>query len=314
MDSLTRNFSLFLLSLFMTFPVAAQEQPAQPAEQTQTASPSMSDEEVTIMRDDFAGKYNISTLENLSKLYWRLGAFDFEDDAAISNFIKINDCKIYAEYINDDLEWKEILRAMKDHLRKHYNSYPLNYQFVLELHLGRYDSERRAFPLVDKTGFKDAKRIGVDSIDHTQDVCYDSSPIKDYPKSMVVILDKPFTLDEIKLDEHVAQAYILRKKSEFSALNEEQRIKSYERPAYLRLRITFSQYHGNMKGDDSQITALVYGKIEGYEIFEDSDQKRIMVSVDMSDQAASKEETPVNAETQPGTMTMPQPQSGVTSP
>lgn len=300
MDSHMRIFSLFSMGMILTcgfasgafaqgeqsIPVQAQAAQAQP-EMSQPLPPE--DEEVTILKDEYAGKYNTSTLENLSKVYWRLGAFDFDDDMAVGNFLKINDCKIFTEYINDDLEWKEIVSVMKKHLEEHKDTFPLNFQFVLELHLGRYDPVLGGFPIVDRTGFKDAKRIEVDSMDTRKDICFDSNPIKDYPKSLVVLLPESFTFDFLKLDEHVAQAYILRKKSEFSQLDEDIRNSRYERDAYLRLRITFSQYHGNLRGEQNNIMAILYGKIDGYEIFEDAKQKRLMLSVDMSKKDAAAE-------------------------
>ena len=292
MDSLSRILCLSFLTFVLgsvpapasaqgelVVPNASQPSPA-PVENGPSLSMPPEDGEVTILRDNYAGKYNLSTLENLSKLYWRLGAFDFEDDTAVGNFLKINDCKIFTEYLNDDLEWKQIVGVMKDHLKKNSATFPLNYQFVLQLHLGRYDAEKGGFPLVDRTAFIDSKRIEVDSIDHNQEICFDAAPIKDYPKSVVILLPQPFTLDFIRLDEHVAQAYILRKKSEYSKLDEERRVKAYERDAYLRLRVTFSQYHGNLRGETGEPMSILFGTIDGYEVFEDSGQKRLMLSVD----------------------------------
>lgn len=297
MDSPTRFLSVFLLIVLLAtggapsvmaqddlvMPNASQPQPAEPKEAPNLSLPP-DDGEVTILRDNFAGKYNLSTLENLSKLYWRLGAFDFDDDMAVGNYLKINDCKIFTEYLNDDLEWAEIVKVMKGHLKKESSTFPLNYQFLLELHLGRYDPEQKGFPLVDRTGFTDAKRIEVDSIDFNKEVCYDPGTIKDYPKSVIILLPRPFTLDLLKVDEHVAQAYILRKKSEYSKLSDEQKVRAYERDAYLRLRVTFSQYHGNFRGEGNQTMAILFGTIDGYEIFEDSGQKRLMLSVDLKEQ------------------------------
>lgn len=242
--------------------------------------------EVTILRDDFAGKYNTSTLENLSQLYWRLGAFDLEDTEAIANYLKINECKLYTEYINDDLEWKEILNTMKKHIEMKRNTFPLNFQFVLELHLGRYDPAQGGFPIIDKTGFKNAKRVEVNSVDSRRSICFDVNPVKDYPKNLIILLPKPFTLDFLKLDEHVAQAYILRKKSEYSNMSDDMRLRRYERDAYLRLRVTFSQYHGNLRGVENLPMSILFGTVDGYEIFEDVNQKRLMLSVNM-DQASN---------------------------
>lgn len=293
MDSFLRVTALLVLLAILPFaPARAQgEHSVPPATNPPSAQapaqslPPEPDTEVTILRDEYAGKYNSSTLDNLAKMYWRLGAFDMEDGEAVGNFIKINECKLYAEYVNDDLEWKEIVKTMTKHIEKNKEAYPLNFQFVLQLHLGRYDPALGGFTIVDKTGFKNAKRIEVDSIDNAREVCYDQNPIKDYPKSLIILLPKPFTLDFVKLDEHVAQAYILRKKSEFSQLSDSQRLQQYERDAYLRLRITFSQYHGNLRAENGRPMAILYGKIDGYDIFEDAKQKRLMLSVDLTQQA-----------------------------
>ncbi|PZO87551.1 MAG: hypothetical protein DI626_03745 [Micavibrio aeruginosavorus] len=281
--------------------VAAQPQAEQ---QTPYSMPPKDDSEVTILRDNYSGKYQSATLENLSKLYWRLGAFDLDDNVAVSNFIKINDCKIYTEYLNDDLEWKEIVNVMKGHITKIRESYPLNYQFVIQINLGRYDPALGGFPLVNRTGFTDAKRIEVSSIDRNKSVCFDESPVQDYPKSVIILLPEAFTMNFIKLDEHVAQAYILRKKAEFNALDEAVRNRSYERDAYIRLRVTFSQYNGNLRGDNNQIMSIMYGKIDGYEIFEDASQKRLMVSVDLnSDKTARAPQMSVPSPSFTGTVT-----------
>lgn len=287
-DSFSRLF--LALSVLLVLPFAqAQAQveqsvpvPAEAAPQAaeQQSLPPEPDMDVTILRDDFAGKYNPSSLENLAKLYWRLGAFDIEDAEAIGNYLKINECSLYAEYINDDLEWRQIIASMGEHLSKTRNTFPLSFQFVLPLHLGRYDPALGGFPLVDKTGFKDAKRIEVDSIDRDKEICHSRSAVRDYPQSLMLILHEPYTFDFVKLDEHVAQAYILRKKSEYSALPEAVRVKQYEREAYLRLRVTFSQYNGNMRGEQGRLMAILHGRIDGYEIFEDFTQKRLMLSVD----------------------------------
>jgi len=291
MDSFFRTLRVLVILALMPFGMAqAQDNMPRVSQPAPTIGNQMApvqsmppdNEEITILKDEYAGKYNISTLENLSKLYWRLGAFDMEDDMAVTNYIKINDCKIYSEYLNDDMEWNKILVVMKDYIKKNLHTFPLNYQFVLPLHLGRYDPERGGFPLIDKTGFLDVKRIEVDSIDYSRDICFDSHAIKDYPKSMTILLPEPFTLDFIKLDEHVAQAYILRKKSDYAKLSDQARLAQYEREAYLRLRVTFSQYHGNIRGEGLSTMSILYGKIDGYEIFEDSNQTRMMLSVNMN--------------------------------
>lgn len=284
-------FAVMTLLGFSSLSVAQNQTPAPgtaaPIREPNLSMPPMQDSEVTILRDNYSGKYNLSTIENLSKLYWRLGAFDLEDDTAIANFLRINECSMYSEYLNDDLEWQQILKTMREHLAKNKDTYPLNYQFVLPLHLGRYDPVQQGFPLVDHTGFEDSKRIEVQSNDQEKEICHSKSATPDYPLGIVILLPQPFTMNFVKLDEHVAQAFILRKKADYLKLDEGQRLKSHEREAFLRLRVTFSQYNGNLRGTDNQIMAILFGQIDGYEIFEDYAQKRLMLSVDLKNQQTS---------------------------
>lgn len=295
LDSFSRIFTVFCLLLVLptaaawaqgeqSIPLAAKND----ADKVNQSLPPEPDTDITILRDDFAGKYHPSTLENLSKMYWRLGTYDMEDTEAVANYIKIAECKLYTEYVNDDMEWKEMVETMRQHIEKSRHSYPLNFQFVLQLRLGRYDPERGGFPIGDKTGFRNAKRIEVDSIDKKNSICYDNHPVKDYPTQLIILLSNPFSLDFLKLDEHVAQAYILRKKSEYSNMPDQERVRRYEREAYLRLRVTFSQYHGNVPKSGGQPMAILQGNIDGYEIFEDAEQKRLMLSVNLEDQKATK--------------------------
>lgn len=305
LDSLTHFALVFTIAVLAASGVNAQEQGFEQPMITPTASPmpkeapavreleqslpnaGLDKSEVTILRDNYAGQYNTATLENLSKMYWRLGAFDMQDDLAIGNYVKITDCKIYTNFVNDDLEWSKIVNTVRAQLEQTRGAFPLNFQFLIELHLGRYDPDLGGFPLTDKTGFSEAKRIEVDSIDARKEICYDPKAILDYPKSIFILLPTPFTLDFIKLDEHVAQAYILRKKSEYSRLPEELRVKRYERDAYLRLRVSFSQYNGNLQGPEKALMGILFGTIDGYEIFEDSTEKRLMLSVDLSQNQSS---------------------------
>ncbi len=298
-----RTLIPFLLSLVLLFPVyapQAQDVPVQPLQRNDSSSATVApiqqslppeeadskmdirDPEVTIMRDEYAGQYHLSTLENLSRLYWRLGVFDLNDTEAVANFLKINECKIYTDYLKDDLEWKNIMVVMQDYIKKNKDMFSLNFQFVLPLELGTFDAGVGGFPIVNKTSFKGVNRIQLDSLNYNRDICFDNRPIKDYPKSVMLLLDKPFTLDLIKLDEHVAQAFILRKKAEYDKLPEEMRVRNYQRSAYLRLRVSFSQYNGNLGGFAGQdLMAVLYGKIDGYEIFEDRELRRLMTSVSL---------------------------------
>ena len=269
------NFLCAVIFLFLPFSgLNAQEFKQTPMpKKTQQIAPEISvpqdiKDEMTIIRDDYAGQYNFSNLENLSKLYWRLGAFDSQDEKSIENYIKINDCKIFENFSTDDFEWKKIITSMKSYLSTQNQNFSLKYQFLISLNLGKYDGDQGGFPLINNTGFQNSRLINVQSSDFSQTVCKDNSINRNYPKSVIILLPKPFNLTFLKVDEHIAQAYILKNK------------KNDERTASLRLRISFNDYLGNMRGENNSVFSVLNGHVDGYEIFEDSTQRNLLLSVD----------------------------------
>lgn len=304
------NLFFILLTSVLCF-VAADLSHAQSPQQTpapsQVKTPNLNQsipddiaQEMTVMKDNYAGMYNVSNLENLSKLYWRLGAFDTDDESSIESYIKINDCKIFKSFYGDDIEWKKIVHSMKGYLEKERNNFPLNYQFTLELNLGKYNMERGGFEVVNNTGFSNSKIIHVKSIHNRNSECTDKEMPKSYPKSVIILLEKPLTMDFVKLDEHVAQAFILRKKDD------------PRRRAYLRLRVNFTQYAGNLSGSYGEIYAVMNGRVDGYEIFEDDSQRSLLVSENSEDDltqtfASSQTSSPARTRTQQIQESLPAP-------
>ena len=232
--------------------------------------PDGTDAEMTIVRDNYAGAYNQSNIENLSKLYWRLGVFDTADTKAIENFIKINDCKVYQDYYNNEIEWRKIVSSMKSFIEKNRQSFPTNIQFTLQLNIGKYDVEKGGFEITNNTNFNKSKIINVKSNVPSKTACIDKSVTETYPQNALIKLKAPLDLSFIHVDEHVAQAFIIKKKNDPA------------RNAYLRLRVTFDQYDGNLRGEESQLFAVMNGTIDGYEVFEDSELRSVLYSQDLN--------------------------------
>lgn len=232
--------------------------------------PDGADSEMTIVRDNYAGAYNQSDIENLSKLYWRLGVYDAADTKAIENFIKINNCQVYQDYYNNEIEWRKIVSSMKTYLEKNRSSFPTNIQFTLQLNIGKYDVEKGGFEIINKTGFNKSKIINVKSSIVSKTACIDKSVLETYPQNALIKLKAPLDLNFIHVDEHVAQAFIIKKKNDPA------------RNAYLRLRVTFNQYDGNLRGEEGQLFSVMDGTIDGYDVFEDSELRSVLYSQDLN--------------------------------
>jgi len=151
---------------------------------------------------------------------------------------------------------------------------------TVPIDLGRYDQMRKGFPLINKTAFKDLRRVEIGGNSYSESICGNNGVIEHYPRNLILILNKPFTFDFVGLDEHIAQAYIIRQKYEQTLRPRELKNKEYDRLAYARIRITFSEYQGETKGRDNFPLGIMFGKLEGIDIFEDPVEKRLLASFD----------------------------------
>lgn len=248
--------------------------------------PEKTDADVTVMEDPFATQFVKGTPANLSKLYWRLRVFDLDDDRAVDNYMLINECDLYQRFVNDDFEWAKIRNAAREVLKKERDKYNNKFEFILPVRLGRYDTERGGFYLVDGTSFEKIRRMEITGNSLSRDICGKTGEIKDYPRNLMLILKQPFSYDFAKVDEHVAQAYIIRKQKEVLDLEYDMRQNRYNRIAYVRLRTSLDQYQGNVKGQDNSILSILHGTLEGVDLFEDPYGKMLLSTLDYTQEGA----------------------------
>ena len=234
--------------------------------------------EVTIMEDEYAGMYAEPSLENISKLYWKKNVLKEENDDAIDNFLRINECDIYEKFFEDDFEWQRIRDAAREMLKESKADFSYKFKMLVPIDLGRYDMLRKGFPLINKTAFKDLRRIEIGGNSNASEVCGKEGIIDYYPRNLILILNKPFSYEFVELDEHVAQAYIIRQKYDPIKRPRELQNKHFDRLAFARVRITFSEYQGITRGSDNFPLAIMFGKLDGIDIFEDADEKRLLTS------------------------------------
>ncbi len=118
-------FLLPLAALLFISPVLAQEPdeavpaiaPSMPEANNNAVAEDLQAGEVTVMKDDYAGaNYATPNMQNLSKLYWRLGVFNPDDKKIIDNYLIINECDVYRNFYRDDFEWANVRDATRDML------------------------------------------------------------------------------------------------------------------------------------------------------------------------------------------------------
>lgn len=239
--------------------------------------------DATVVEDKNADVFLKSTPVNLAKLYWRLGVFDSGDNRAVDNFMLITECDVYQNNINNDFEWKTVREAAKTSLEIRRKTFPTKFEFLIPIELGDYDEERGGFPLLEQYAYNNVQRMEVVGNSIQDDICGTSGEIKDYPRNIMMILDKPFTYNFAKVDEHVAQAYILRLQKRVLKEDIDVRQKRYRRPAHVRLRVDFSEYQGSIRGQNGVLLAIMRAELKGIDLFEDGREVMLLSSSDGSE-------------------------------
>lgn len=234
--------------------------------------------ESTVIKDKYAGQYQKSTVKNLSKLYWLKGILDLENDQAIDSFILINECDYYRKHIKDDFKWEKVRDAARRMILENVDSYSDKYKIIIPIDLGRYDPDRKGFPLVNETAFKELSRVQVGGNDDP--VCGLRWNIPYHPKNAHLILNKPFDYDFMEMDEHLAQAYILRNNKHKPKRPKEIQTLEYNRLAFARIRLRFMEYQEEKKQVNRTLVSVWFGKIDGIDIFENADETGLLSSVD----------------------------------
>lgn len=281
-------FLLPLAALLFISPVMAQEPdeavpaiaPSMPEANNHAVAEDLQAGEVTVMKDDYAGaNYATPNMQNLSKLYWRLGVFNPDDKKIIDNYLIINECDVYRNFYRDDFEWANVRDATRDMLMEKSAGFTNQFKILVPIDLGRYDMERGGFDVVNNTAFINSRRIQVTGTATTYGGCDQKGDLAGYPSNVVMILNKPFTFDFVKVDEHVAQAFLLRKRYNATPVPRELRNKGFQRLAFARMRVTFVRYQGTNDLNGGVKQAIIYGRLDGIDVFEDLKEEMLLTSI-----------------------------------
>lgn len=239
--------------------------------------------EATTIEDMHANEYIKANYKNLSKLYWKKDMFELDDDRAIDQYMMINECEITRDNIKDEFEWLEVQKAARELLKNERSTFSDKFQILLPIDLGTYDMDKKGFPLINDTAYEALRRIEVGG-NYVDEVCGYKGLTKNYPANIMLVLKRPFTFDFVSLDEHIAQAFILRRKYQKPKRPKELEGEYFNRLAFMRIRFEVESYQGKTVTPDRETLAVMVGKIHGVEIFEDAEQTRLLTSVDYTDQ------------------------------
>jgi len=229
--------------------------------------------------------YETPTSAALGHLFWAVNMYKLEDDAAVDEFMRVNECDIYKSFNTDEVEWRSIRDATREFLRENKEDFPTRFEFVLPLMLVDYDEKRRAFEI--KKNFKinslrrfelfasDARTVKRCSREHRLDI--------GYHRGLVLEFSRPFSLTHVPMEQEKAYAYIKRKlnymKKNYTERMQSKTLMYNLRTAFLILKVKIFTY-GKSLGTNTMDIPIVQmmGVLEGYEIYEDRSKENLFYS------------------------------------
>ncbi|MCK5385133.1 MAG: DUF4852 domain-containing protein [Alphaproteobacteria bacterium] len=226
--------------------------------------------------------YEEPTVKTFSYMFWALGLYRLEDDKAIDEYMRINECEIYKNYSSGELEWKKIKDATREFIRENKEDFPTRFEFVMHLKLASYDEERQAFEVQDEFKIESLRRFEFYAKDFTLAPCSADHKIgKGYPRTIVLEFSRPFNLVHVPMHHNIAVDYMNRKLDafydRFGETSNRTRTKMLSfRDAYLVLKVKVFSY-GKMLGTNKYgyNSVQMMGVLEGFEIFETKDKERL---------------------------------------
>ncbi|MFP4098478.1 MAG: DUF4852 domain-containing protein [Alphaproteobacteria bacterium] len=228
--------------------------------------------------------YEPSLMETFSYLFWAVGLYEYDNDWAIDEFMRINECEIYTNFSADDIEWQQIRDATRTFLKNNNKDFPTRFKFTVNIKLGDYDQKRQAFRIQDDHILKNMRRFEFMAKDAYAEPCSRDSRVHNgYPRALVLELSRPLTLEHVPAEEKQAFNYI-KNISEYirRRYDPERRSRALAdslRNAYLVMKVKIFT-HGQFLGLNHQKmpTVQMMGILEGFEVYEDMAMERLIFS------------------------------------
>lgn len=220
--------------------------------------------------------YVPANFQNLSKLYWAMGKMDIAKDANIDNFLLINECPLFKQYYNNDIEWAELRRATREKIMRDMPTYPRKFEVMLPIYLGEYDTQTQSFAIRPESDYTNVQRLEVAPNAQYQRICDRAGDVPEYPRNIIVTLSRPFSLQKVPVPEELAKLYIEETRIKFETLPAKFRSEKYRRIAYLRLRITASQYKETIIVEARFLRAVFFARWDGFEIYADPYKEKLL--------------------------------------
>jgi hypothetical protein len=113
-------------------------------------------------------------------------------------------------------------------------------------------------------------------------ICRTMNEWKSYPKNIILVLIRPFTLKSFPASPELADLYINQTAAGYSRIPLQEGFAMYQRIAFLRLKVHIIQYLETIMFR-TRWRAVVVGQLDGYEIYADHEKFKLLYAQSMGD-------------------------------
>lgn len=232
-------------------------------------------------KDNSGFFYDSPTVEAFSHMFWKVGLYDFTNDWAIDEFMRINECGIYQKFFGDEFEWEKVRDATRTFLKKNKHDFPTRFEFEMPILLQDYDEKYETFELQDDYKIRSIRRFMLGASDiGAKDCVVDFQARQGYPRVLRMEFSRPFDLEHVPVSPDLAKAFIREKNKELLELppsnrTEEQKYKLREVYAFLRLKVYSAGKIIPSNNPSRPPSVQILGVMEGFSIYADRHKKTL---------------------------------------
>lgn len=278
---------LSCLLVFFSFTATAQEESPFGTSVLEEDDFDMMEEDTRIIENvaqPLKDKYVSPDVKNLSKLYWTIGKLDIEEDKLVDYYLMINECEMYLQFYHNDFEWGKIRDATRQYILNNMELFPTHFEIIAPVALGRYDVENEEFDILEQDKIIGLRRLDFAmNMEAYKETCAKTGEIYEYPANIIIILSKPFFLEKIPVKRELAKLYIEEAKRFYETLPPVLQMRNYERLAFIRLKVQITQYKNTIRVVNGDLRAVVFGHLDGYEVYADPGKMKPLYSQDTRD-------------------------------
>lgn len=206
-------------------------------------------------------KYVPATHENLSRLFWKFNEYSPHDKEKVSDFLKTEECQLYAKYHLDDFAWENIVTGASRNLELFAREYPTHMEIVTIVFLDRYDFDRRAFRIESGFALENEGAVVFPFAKHEDLGCPFHYTSQSFSPAMKFSPENRFLLTHIPVYPEDADALLERLSKYNYPIVNERGVRALM--GRIRLKIDGVTYNNVKKG------AIFSGRLEEIAFFED---------------------------------------------